>query len=333
MPYRTKQCVIGALAAALLAAGLSTTTAQAAEQSACAWTVQKLAAVPGFKQSFSYGTDHVSHVFGAVTNDSGLTETPVVWSTDPHTPARVLGSAHDSPTRITGLNAAGVAVGYYRDDSGRHPVRYVGGAYQDLPVPPVASQVEPVDVNAGGDIVGTVDGASIILWPADRPGTYTVLPKPAGDRAEAKGIDDARTIVGTVDHNDQFTSYVWNPAGKAAALPAVTAGDWVDPEGIRNGRVIGNEDGTGHAAAVVWDLSGRVLWQLADHGGTSINANGLVSGWQSVPDGLVEQLMRNGKVVAPVPVDFTPAGRSTALTDSGLIAGNAQQQVATARCH
>ncbi|GAA3434552.1 hypothetical protein [Kutzneria kofuensis] len=335
MPYSTKHCVIGVVTVAVLAAGVGTATAQAApDRSTCSWTVQKLPAVPGFKQSSSYGTDHASHVFGAVTNDSGLTESPTVWSTDAGTPPRVLGSAHGADTRITALNAAGVAVGYYHDSTGRHPVRYVDGAYQDLPVPADARQAEAVDINAGGDIVGTVDGSSIILWPADRPGSYTVLPKAAGDSAAANGIDNARNIVGTVGHDDQITAYVWNSAGKATALPTATAGTWAAPRSIRNGRVVGAEEGSGRGAVIVWDLSGRVLWRLVTHGASSINADGLVSGWQSVPDGLVQQVMRNGRVVAPVPSEqgFFAAGGSSALTDSGLLAGDVQQQVATARC-
>ena len=331
MPYATKHYVIGAVTAAVLAAGMGTATAQAApDQATCSWTVQKLPAVPGFTQSFSYGTDHGSHVFGAVTNDSGLTESPVVWSTDVGTPPHLLGSAHGSSTRITALNAAGVAVGYYHDATGRHPVRYVNGAYQDLPVPAGAGTAEAVDVNAGGDIVGTVDD-SIILWRADKPGTYSLLPKASGDSAGASGIDNARNIVGTLSHGDQTTTYVWNSAGKAVALSTVAAGDWVDPRGIRNGRVAGTEQG----GAIVWDLSGHVLWHLADHGVSSINADGLASGWQNVPDGLVQQLLRNGKVVAPIPTvsdHFSASGGASALTDSGLLAGDVEQQAATARC-
>ncbi|MFC0434880.1 hypothetical protein [Kutzneria buriramensis] len=327
MPYRTLQYVI----AAVLATGLAAAPAQAADQATCTWTVQKLAAVAGYKQSYSYGTDHASHVFGAVSNDGTLTETPVVWSTNPATPPHVLGSAHGDPTRIAALNASGVAVGYYHDDTGRHPVRHVNGGYQDLPVPAGATG-EAVDINARGDIVGTVDGSSVILWPADKPGTFTLLPKAPGDSASADGIDNARNVIGVVGRGDQLTGYVWTAAGKAVTLPVAAAGDWARPTAIRNGRVLGSEEGPGRGAAVVWDLSGHVLWRLADHGVESINADGLVSGWLSVPDGLVQQLMRAGKVVAPVPTEFRPAGNRSALTDGGLLAGSVDQQVATARC-
>lgn len=334
MPYPAKHHVIGAVTAAVLATGLAAAPAQAADQATCTWTVQQLATVPGYTDSYSYGTDHASHVFGYVTNDSGATQNPTVWSTDPGTPARVLGSAHGLPTRLTALNAAGVAVGYDHDDSGLHPVEYVNGAYQDLPVPAGATG-EAVDINARGDIVGYVNDTAI-LWPADKPGTYRLLPKAAGDWASAKGIDDAGNIIGVVGHadDDQFVGYVWTAAGKTVALRIATAGDRADPVAIRNGRVVGTEDGTGRGAAVVWDLSGRVLWRIADHGVTSINAAGLVSGWLSVEDGSIGQLLRNGKVVAPTPSDqlFFGTGQHSALTDSGLLAGTVDRQVGTARC-
>jgi hypothetical protein len=334
MPYSAKHYVIGAMAVTMLA-GLSTTAAQAApDQTTCTWTVRTLPAAPGFTQSFSYGTDHGSHVFGAATNDSGITENPAVWSIDGSTPPRLLGSAHGAPTRIMGLNTAGVAAGYYRDSTGTHAVRHADGGYQDLPVPAGTNQAEAVDINARGDIVGTIDNSTIILWPADRPGTYTLLPKVAGDSAEAKGIDDARNVVGLIVHDDQLTGYIWNAAGKATPLPAAEAGAWVNPEGIRNGRVVGNENGPQRDTVVVFDLSGRPIWRLAEHVGESINAAGLVLGFHGVPDGAIQQLLRNGAVVAPLPSEqgFGATGWPSALTDGGWLAGDIQSHVTVARC-
>jgi hypothetical protein len=333
MPYSAKHYAIGAMAVAVLA-GLSTTAAQAApDRATCSWTVRTLPAAPGFTQSFSYGTDHASHVFGAATNDSGITESPAVWRIDGGTPPRLLGSAHGATTRITALNAAGVAAGNYRDSTGSHAVRYAGG-YQDLPVPAGASQSEAVDINAHGDIVGTIDNSTIIVWPADRPGTYALLPKADGDSAEAKGIDDARNVVGLVVHGDQFTGYIWNATGKAAPLPAATADAWVNPAGIRNGRVLGTENGPSRGTVVVFDLSGRPLWRLAEHVGQSMNAAGLVSAFHGVPDGLVQRLLRNGSVVAPLPSEqgFLAVGRPSALTDTGWLAGGVDSHVSVARC-
>jgi hypothetical protein len=331
MPYSTKPYVIGAVAAAVLAAGMTTATAQAADQPTCSWTVQKLASAPGFKQSFSYGTDHVGHVFGAVTNDSGLTQTPAVWSTNPATPPRLLGSAHGSTTWITGLSPSGLAVGYYHDNTtGRHAVRYVNGGYQDLPVPPGAGESEADGVNARGDIVGTVNGDTIILWHGSDPG-YTLLPKPAGESAGATSIDDAGDILGVTSHDDVFTDYLWTKSGKAVPLRSATPGGRASANAIRNGRIVGEDTGD----AVVWDLSGHVVWRLARHGALSINAAGLVYGFQSVPDGAIDQLLRNGKVLAPLPTNpsFSGSGGNSALTDSGLLAGRVDGQAATTLCH
>jgi hypothetical protein len=334
MPYSAQHYVVGAMAVTMLA-GLSATAAQAApEQSTCSWTVRTLPAAPGFTQSFSYGTDHGSHVFGAATNDSGITESPAVWSIDGSSPPHLLGSAHGAPTRLMGLNAAGVAVGYYRDSTGYHAVRHIAGAYQDLPVPAGTSQSQAVDINAGGDIVGTVDNNTIIVWPADRPGTYTLLPKSAGDSAEAKGIDNARNVVGLIAHGDQLSAYRWNAAGKATALPAAEAGAWLDPQGIRNGRVVANENGPHGNTVVVFDLSGHVVWRIAGNDGESMNASGLVSGFHGVPDGAIQQLMRNGKVIAPLPAEqgFGATGWPSALTDGGWLAGDIDAHVTVARC-
>lgn len=334
MPYRAKHYVVGAVAVTMLA-GLSATTAQAApDRSTCSWTVRTLPPAPGFVQSLSYGTDHGSHVFGMATNDSGITESPAVWNIDGNSPPRLLGSAHSSPTRIMGLNAAGVAAGYYRDGTGTHAVRYVNGAYQDLPVPAGTSHAEAVDINAGGDIVGTVDNTSIIVWPADKPSTYSLLPRAAGDNDEATGIDNARNVVGIVAQGDKLAGYIWNAAGRATALPAAEAGAWVDPVGIRNGRVIATEKGFSNDSAVVYDLTGRPQWRLAQHYAESMNAAGLVSGFHGVPDGAIQQLLRNGKVVAPLPSEqgFGATGWPSALTDGGWLAGDIDSHVTVARC-
>jgi hypothetical protein len=334
MPYSAKHYVVGAMAVTVLA-GLTATAAQAApDRSTCSWTVRTLPAAPGYTQSLSHGTDHASHVFGAATNDSGITENPAIWSIDGSAPPILLGSAHGAPTTIVGLNKSGVAAGYYRDSTGTHAVRHAGGAYQDLPVPAGVNHAEPVDINVHGDIVGTINNDTVIVWPGDRPGTYTLLPKAAGDIAEAKGIDDARNIVGLIVRDNKFTGYIWTAAGQAFPLPASKAGAWVDPQGIRNGRVVGNDNGSSRYTVVVFDLSGHVLWQLAEHAGESMNAAGLVSGYHGVPDGAIQQLMRNGAVVAPLPSEqgFGATGWPSALTDSGWDAGDIDAHVTVARC-
>jgi hypothetical protein len=335
MPYSAQHYVIGAVAVAMLA-GLSTTAAQAAaDQSTCSWTVRTLPAAAGYAQSYAWGTDHGSHVYGAVTNDFLLHTNPAIWSTDGSTPPQVLDNAHGRSTRILAMNAAGVAVGNYSNGGNALPVRYANGAYQDLPVPPGTLGGGADDVNAAGDIVGSVNDDTIIVWPADRPGTYTLLPKAAGDSARPMGIDDARNVVGQISHGSQNPrSYVWNAAGQATPLPVTKAGAWVNPAGIRNGRVLGTDTGPDHDTVVVFDLSGHPLWRLADHVGESINAAGLVSGFLQEANGPVQKLLSNGAVVAPLPSQqgFTAGHDSSVLTDDGWIAGYQNSVAAVARC-
>jgi uncharacterized membrane protein len=320
--------------AVALFAGLSTTAAQAAPApSTCSWTVRALPAAAGYAQSYGWGTDHGSHLFGSVTNDFLLHSSPAIWSIDGSTPPTVLPNAHGKGTSIMAMNAAGVAAGIYANGGNALPVRYANGAYQDLPVPPGTLGGGAYDINAAGDIVGSVNDDTIIVWPADRPGTYTLLPKAAGDSARAMGTDDARNIVGEVSRQGQVTgTYVWNAAGQATALPASKAGAWVNPEGIRNGRVLGTDTGLDHDTVVVFDLAGHVLWRLADHVARAMNAAGLVSGYHQEQNGQTQQLFSNGAVVAALPSGFSTSNYFSAVTDDGWVAGYANSQAAVARC-
>ncbi|HTI23710.1 MAG TPA: hypothetical protein VL652_22125 [Kutzneria sp.] len=334
MSHSAMRYAAGVMAAALLA-GLSTPVAQAAP-STCAWTVRTLPAAAGYGQSYAWGTDHGTRVYGDVSNDFLLHTNPAIWSLDGSTPPQVLPLMPGSrSTRITAMNAAGVAVGIYSvsGSSSAYPMRYANGVYQALPLPPGTGGAGADDINAAGDIVGDVDDNTIIVWPADRPGTYTLLPKAAGDSARAMGIDDARNVIGQVDNGSQDPkSYVWNAAGQATLLPASKAGAWVNPAGIRNGRVLGTDTGLDHDTVVVYDLAGHVLWRLTGHVGKSINATGLVSGYHQDTNGPTQKLLNNGAVVAVLPASFSASNDSSRLNDDGWVAGYVNSQATVVRC-
>jgi uncharacterized membrane protein len=334
MPHSALRYAVGAMAVAMLA-GLTTPTAQAAPAT-CSWTTRTLPAAAGWGQSYAWGTDHGSHVYGSVSNDYLLHASPAIWSNDGSTPPQVLPLMPGSRfTRITAMNASGVAAGIYEvaGNSSAFPMRYANGVYQALPLPPGTAGAGANDINAAGDVVGDVNDNTIIVWPADHPGTYTLLPKAAGDSARAVGIDDARNVVGTIDNGTQATkSYVWNAAGQATLLPASKTGAWVNPVGIRNGRVLGTDTGSDHDTVTVFDLAGHVLWRLTGHVAKSINAAGLVSGYHQDTNGPTEKLLSNGAVVAQLPSTFTAGNDSSRLSDDGWVAGYVSSQATVVRC-
>ncbi len=164
-----------------------------------------------------------------------------------------------------------------------------------------------------------------------------MLPKPAGSEASANGIDDAGNVIGTVGLDSaegvRIEARLWDAAGQSVVLPPVASGAWASPVSIRNGRVLGTEFGGRDAGIVVWDLSGAVQWHLGPrYGANAINADGLVTGWQGVPDGLIQRLFQNGQAVATPPVGFSAGASGSALTDAGVLAGTSDNQAAVATC-
>lgn len=178
---------------------------------------------------------------------------PVVLWTDGK--PKVLGPG--SQAVATAVNAQGVVVGN---------LGTTGWMFRDgkrIALPKLAGYASTVAnaINGAGDIVGYAYNRAgpwaAVIWPAAQPGTAVRLVAPADPHgAEAFGINDAGTVVGTV--GDGKIPYVWAPGGAGRPLtnpPHTTrgkafaiSGDWV------TGEVAPVPDPKNYAVAARWNL-------------------------------------------------------------------------------
>ena len=103
-------------------------------------------------------------------------------------------------TVATGINNAGLAVGFYNDTSGaQHGFTFDGSNYSALDYPG-SLLTDPFKINDAGVIVGTfVDGSFGVHGFSYQNGAWTRLDFPGSSDTEVFGVNAAGTIVGTYD--------------------------------------------------------------------------------------------------------------------------------------
>lgn len=103
-------------------------------------------------------------------------------------------------TAVTGINNAGLAVGFYDDIAGaQHGFIFDGTNYSTLDYPG-SLLTDPFKINSAGTIVGTfVDGSFGVHGFSYRDGAWTQLDFPGSSDTEVFGVNAAGTIVGTYD--------------------------------------------------------------------------------------------------------------------------------------
>ena len=221
-----------------------------------------------------------------------------------------------------GVNASGVVVGSAeRPDGTWFPWVYRDGTVDTLPSPDgYPNLVQPLGINAAGDIAGTAEDPTFrdvvaVRWPSDRPGTVEVLPTTTlmGTtlRAEVAGVADDGSVLGSVGDLANPVPYRWDPAGLGSvlALPEGATSGWV--AGVRGWWAYGGVTPGGQDASrsgdraqrpVRWNLrTGQVEFVAPDLRGAALVGN---SGGDAVLDGQ-SALVRAGR---GVPLDGLAGG-------------------------
>ncbi|SCE72157.1 hypothetical protein [Micromonospora chokoriensis] len=197
------------------------------------------------------------------------------------------------------------------------PWVYRDGTIKQLPVLP-STGIFVSAINDAGDIVGygsdIVPGEySALRWPAARPGTVEVLKAPAN--AEASGITDNGTIVGSAGPFGDWNSWVRRPNGRIDALTFPGA-DWSTASAAAGRWAIGlvGLDDTG-ASKVRWDLrnGSHTLLDQEIPALTDVNAKGVVVGGDRVGRGSTSRVLPGGAEGVAV------GARS--ISDTGTIVG------------
>ncbi|MEU8422398.1 hypothetical protein AB0C15_16145 [Micromonospora sp. NPDC048835] len=197
------------------------------------------------------------------------------------------------------INADGVVIGNGWGENGQgQPWRYRNGKLEQLPVLP-SSGIFVSAINDAGDIVGygtdIVAGEFVALrWPAARPGTVEVLDAPVD--AQAGGITDNGTIVGSAGPFGDWNSWVRRPNGRIDALTFPGA-EWSTASAAAGRWAIGQ----------VWlggTSSTRVRWDLRNGAHTlldadmpalaDVNAKGVVVGGDRVARGATSRVLPGG---------------------------------------
>jgi hypothetical protein len=224
------------------------------------------------------------------------------------------------------VNSSGTVVGTVMTGGGNHAWVYREGRVSRLPVPS-GGAAEQVSINEAGDIAGTLSRTSPIVWPADRPGTYTVLDAPAASVVSV--IGDNGVMVGYVEG---VGPYRWDTDGSGrplALLPGVATGSAVDLAGnwatgllewSTSEPVAGFSIPPGGLAAVRWNLTtGEVTSAGVDGRPAGIDAAGRILMPESPP-----RLIGLDNVVLPLPPDRA-FHRTVArgMTDTGIVVGAA----------
>ncbi|WFE50395.1 hypothetical protein [Micromonospora sp. WMMD1155] len=198
------------------------------------------------------------------------------------------------------VNADGVVIGNgsgLGTGSGQ-PWIYRDGKLEQLPVPP-STGTYVTAINDAGDIVGygldIVPGEFVALrWPAARPGTVEVLKAPAN--AQASGITDNGTIVGSAGPFGDWNSWVRRPNGRIDALTAPGA-DWSMASAAAGRWAIGAVWLGGTSSTKVrWDLRNGSYTKLDPEmpALTDVNVKGVVVGGDRVGRGATSRVLPGG---------------------------------------
>ncbi|MGW0213845.1 hypothetical protein ACWDXH_05595 [Micromonospora chokoriensis] len=197
------------------------------------------------------------------------------------------------------VNADGVVIG-----NGSAPGTGIGqpwvyrdGRIEQLPVLP-STGIFVSAINDAGDIVGygsdIVPGEFVALrWPAARPGTVEVLKAPAN--AQASGITDNGTIVGSAGPFGDWNSWVRRPNGRIDALTFPGA-DWSTASAAAGRWAIGLVGLDGNSAKVRWDLrnGSHITLDQEIPALTDVNAKGVVVGGDRVGRGSTSRVLPGG---------------------------------------
>lgn len=221
-------------------------------------------------------------------------------------------SAFGLATKLTAVNADGVAVGSVTGQDGRrHAVRRVA-AYEYLPE--TAGSSMALDVNARGEAVG-YDGRGLMVWPLDGPTHTLVMPAGAAPYGSPAIDDDGTVVVRTgrlVDGVMRWQGYMWTQAGVRVAVPADEVRD------VRGGWVVGTL-GTPEAMAVAagWDLGdGRPRVYAGGVAAVAVSRTGVVVGAGPAGEPLVwtDAGVPSGAARLPSPPGYHE-GSATAVND------------------
>jgi uncharacterized membrane protein len=229
------------------------------------------------------------------------------------------------------VNQSGEIAALTREDDDFQGWRYRNGQVTSLPSPQSARSAQPTAINGGGGIVGTAfyapqerDGYAVV-WSADN--AVRKLPRPDGfNEARASDIDDDGTVVGYVQQWDypnarllDERAVAWSADGSWRFLAGLVPNAHTEALAIRNGRVVGTEQGRDHALA--WDARSGEATELPTHGRpVAINSHGSVA----LDPGNGDMTLLQQGVERPLPVadPNMSNGSVAALTDTDVVYGS-----------
>ncbi|GAB7042480.1 MULTISPECIES: hypothetical protein [Catenuloplanes] len=316
----TALVVVGALAAApaLIPAAIRTPAGTAPAASAAPTCTRTPLPVPdGVTDATPDAVDPTGRYvagsyFGAAVDPraAGPDAKPALWTDGRPAP---LPPGPGRTTRLTGVNAAGVAVGVSDTAAGTVVLRYTGGVPAELGVPDGTWLFDTAPlINAAGDIVASAD-AGTVLWKAGSP-TPVVLPVPHGFSADA--FTDAGTVLGVVDGDapSSATAVSWSEADGVRALSGPDGRTVEQITGARGDWVSGRLAPA--ATGAVWNRRTGELFDLGVSSSYAVNARG----WAASGSALI-----SGGVSVSLAYEPASVVTLTDISDSGLVVGYAGQ--------
>ena len=258
--------------------------------------------------------------FSADNRNNPLFVFPVTWAAS--------GGGYGAPTQLpltlgdtTGFandvsNDGTIVVGYGESPGGNHPIKWVSGVANLLPLYLASTtQIVYACSGDGSKIVGSAGAGPVpVIWES---GTVSALPLLGGDtNGEALAIsEDGTTIVGYSNFGGpKAVKWTGGPAWTVTALALLPGGGGNDiaRDVNKDGTIFAGEarDTNGFQNAVKWTSGGTIITSLAVKAqGFSISADGNVVGGNDFSGTF-------GGVNAPV--QFC-GGNETALTAPGVI--------------
>ena len=201
------------------------------------------------------------------------------------------------------VNSSGVMAGDTIVDGKFYGITITAdGTTKTLPGDPAWVDYDAELINNRGDVVGGAIKADlkhiVVLWPADAPGTYRVLPTPDTGSLFLQDLDEQGEIIGGTQDAPQGA--IWTTSGTYTPLQTPK---FADPEAVRGGHVVGGWSTFSTYGAGEWNAQGTMTRSIPGstaEGFTALGADGTIAGQIWVGYSQHPSLWRGGQVVDPL---------------------------------
>ena len=312
--------------------GLLAVAWAAAQVPALAQNPEKLAIIPG-NHTYPVAINHAGEIIGVTYHAAWTQVTAVHW---------VNGELSTLPgyrsSVAYGINDNGTIVGAEFDNPSLapEPVIWVNG--QPTLLPTLGLGGVAYDINAAGDIVGWVNGASMTVPAVWRNGQLTVLTTLEDNGGEARSIDSRGVITGFSRSADYFSQIPtqWS-SDVATGLPVNFDDNYAGVLGITksNGGASAGylvqketlEDGSFYYInlAVAWKDGQYLVLQRPSGRGNSVaygvNNQGVIFGYTTSVEGYKTPTLWDQDGAVRLPIEEGRSASAVGANDQGVVVG------------